>query len=117
MLMEASSLFAAMRRDVVYLNGASRSALPDPTVEVGLFALRRKAETPWEIGDTTQIAQEIRQLFAQLVGEGVAADDIFLTPSCSYAISLAARSASRLLANASHALLVSTCSLHRLPTF
>ncbi|KAL3916883.1 MAG: hypothetical protein SGPRY_006632 [Prymnesium sp.] len=90
MLME-SSLFAAMRRDVVYLNGASRSALPDPTVEVGLFALRRKAETPWEIGDTTQIAQEIRQLFAQLVGEGVAAEDIFLTPSCSYAISLAAR--------------------------
>ncbi|KAL1524860.1 hypothetical protein AB1Y20_019740 [Prymnesium parvum] len=84
-------VFGELRREVVWLNGAARSALPSRTLEVGEEALRRKAHTPWDIGDTSAVADDVRALFAALLGEGARAEDVFLTPSCSYAISLAAR--------------------------
>jgi selenocysteine lyase/cysteine desulfurase len=75
----------------IYLNGASRSTLPAPTLAAGLAALRRKAATPWDIGDTEADADEVRRLFAQLIGPGASASDVSLAPSCAYAMSLAAQ--------------------------
>lgn len=76
---------------VIYFNGASRSALPALTLAAGLAALRRKAGTPWDIGDTEADADEVRRLFAQLIGPGASASDVSLAPSCAYAMSLAAQ--------------------------
>jgi len=75
---------------VVYLNGASRSALPAPTLAAGLAAMRRKAATPWDIGATSTQADAVRALFARLIGPTARACDVSLAPSCAYAMSLAA---------------------------
>ena len=74
---------------VCYINAASRTPLPKRTLEVGLAAVRRKAETPWDIGDTEAQKDEVRALFATLL-PGSSADDIAMVPSCSYAMSMAA---------------------------
>ena len=80
----------ALDRGVHYLNAASRTPLPAATLDVGLAAMRRKAETPWSIGDTEGQKDEVRALFAKLIGPGASADDVCVVPSCSYAMSLAA---------------------------
>ena len=76
--------FSRLRRDTVWINGASRSPLPSSTLAVGLAAIRKKAETPWDIGNTDGDKQEIRRLFAELIGSSPRPDvrDIALTPSC-----------------------------------
>ena len=56
------STFPRLRRDTVWINGASRSPLPARTLAVGMEAMRRKAETPWDIGDTTAVADEISNI-------------------------------------------------------
>ena len=77
-------------RSVVYVNAASRTPLPERTLAAGLAAVRRKAETPWSIGDTEAQKDEVRALFARLIGDGATGDDVCVVPSCSYAMSLAA---------------------------
>lgn len=95
--------FPRLRRHVVWINCASRSPLPARTLAVGLSAIRKKAETPWDIGDTDGDKQEIRRLFAELLGEGASSKDIAFMPSCSYAISLAAANLiSRIVAERKH---------------
>ena len=79
-------LFAPLDR--VYLNAAGRSPLPLPSLAAGLAAAQRKAHSPWDIGDTSADLDTVRALFASLVG--ASAEDICITPSCSYAMSLAA---------------------------
>ena len=79
-------LFAPLDR--VYLNAAGRSPLPLPSLAAGLAAAQRKAHSPWDIGDTSADLDTVRALFASLIG--ASAEDICLTPSCSYAMSLAA---------------------------
>ena len=83
-------VWSSLEPGVCYLNSAGRTPLPTPTLAVGLRAVARKASTPWSIGDTTAEADEVRQLFAELLGFGVDADDVAVMPSCSYAMSLAA---------------------------
>jgi selenocysteine lyase/cysteine desulfurase len=75
--------------DIVYLNCAYMSPQLRPAREVGEKAISRKSR-PWEItpDDFFEDAEEIRALFARLVGgdtEGVA-----IVPSVSYGISVAA---------------------------
>ena len=79
-------LFAPLDR--VYLNAAGRSPLPLPSLAAGLAAAQRKAHSPWDIGDTSSDLDTVRALFASLIG--ASAEDICITPSCSYAMSLAA---------------------------
>ena len=76
-------------RHIIYLNGASRSALPAPTLEAGLAAMRRKSATPWDIGPSAD-TEDVRRLFARLIGRGASASDVSIAPSCAYAMSLAA---------------------------
>ena len=65
------------------------STLCAKALEVGLAAVKRKASTPWSIGDTEAQKDEVRSLFATML-PGATADDICSVPSCSYAMSLAA---------------------------
>ena len=88
---DGKELFAGLRRErVCYLNAAGRTPLPSCTLQVGLAAVARKAETPWAIGDTERDKDEVRELFAECLGEAVPASDIAVVPCCSYAMSLAA---------------------------
>lgn len=82
-------VFPSLDRSRVYINAASRSPLPERTLVAGLAATRRKAVTPWDIGDTEATKDEVRELFAELLG-GATAQDIAVVPSCSFAMSLAA---------------------------
>lgn len=75
---------------VCYLNAASRTPLPTRTLEIGLAAIKRKASTPWDIGDTEADKDRARELFASML-PGATADDIAMVPCCSYAMSLAAK--------------------------
>ena len=82
-------LFPDLDQSRLYLSGAGRSPLPRCVLEVGMQAIKLKAVTPWSIGDTARNLARIKQLFAQFIGAAPA--DIALTPSTSYAISLAAK--------------------------
>merc|ERR1712166_65450 len=82
-------LFPDLDQSRLYLSGAGRSPLPRCVLEVGMQAIKLKAVTPWSIGDTATNLARIKQLFGQFIG--AAAADIALTPSTSYAISLAAK--------------------------
>ena len=55
---------------VVYINAASRSPLPSAVLRVGVEAMKRKADTPWDIGDTESDKQHAKQLFAAILGDG-----------------------------------------------
>ena len=92
MLTDTSSaaLFSLDPSRVCYLNAASRTPLPISTLDIGLKAVRRKAETPWDIGDTEADKDKVRALFASLLGSSATAQDIAMVPCCSYAMSLAA---------------------------
>ena len=82
--------FGLDTRSVCYLNAASRTPLPKRTLEIGLTAMKRKATTPWDIGDTEADKDRVRELFASML-PGATADDIAMVPCCSYAMSLAAK--------------------------
>ena len=84
-------LFPTLDPSKIYINAASRTPLPSRTLAVGLAAVKRKAESPWSIGDTEKQKDEVRAIFARLIGGGATADDICCVPSCSYAMSLAAQ--------------------------
>ena len=75
--------------DIVYLNCAYMSPQLRPVREVGEKAISRKSR-PWEItpDDFFEDAEEIRALFARLVGGD--ADGVAIIPSVSYGISIAA---------------------------
>ncbi len=75
--------------DIVYLNCAYMSPQLRPAREVGEKAASRKSR-PWEItpDDFFEDVEEIRALFAQLVGGD--ADGVAIIPSVSYGISVAA---------------------------
>ena len=83
-----ASHFSRLSRERIYLNAAGRSPMPARTLSVGLAAVRRKAETPWSIGDTDADREVIRELFGAMIGAD--ARDITTAPSCSYAMTLAA---------------------------
>ena len=75
--------------DIVYLNCAYMSPQLRPAREIGERAVSRKSR-PWEItpGDFFEEAEEVRTLFARLVGGD--ADGVAIVPSVSYGISVAA---------------------------
>ncbi|HVD45481.1 MAG TPA: aminotransferase class V-fold PLP-dependent enzyme, partial [Rubrobacter sp.] len=75
--------------DIVYLNCAYMSPQLRPAREVGEKAVSRKSR-PWEITPDIffEDAEEIRALFARLVGGD--ADGVAIIPSVSYGISVAA---------------------------
>lgn len=84
-----SELFPDLSKGSIYLSAASRTPLPRCVLEAGERAIRLKAATPWDIGDTSRAAGRVKQMFASLIS--AEASDIALTPSTSYAISLAAQ--------------------------
>lgn len=88
-LHELASHFPRLSRDRIYINAAGRSPLPLRSLTVGLAAVRKKAETPWDIGSTDADRDAIRALFAGMIG--AEPRDVFTTPSTSYAITLAAK--------------------------
>ena len=49
---------------------ASRTPLPACVLAAGEAAVRRKAATPWDIGDTEAQKEEVRTLFGELLGGG-----------------------------------------------
>jgi selenocysteine lyase/cysteine desulfurase len=75
--------------DIVYLNCAYMSPQLRPAREAGEKAVSRKSR-PWEITPDLffEDAEEIRALFAQLVGGDT--EDVAIVPSVSYGISVAA---------------------------
>jgi selenocysteine lyase/cysteine desulfurase len=75
--------------DIVYLNCAYMSPQLRPAREIGEKAVSRKSR-PWEIkpDDFFEEAEEVRALFARLVGGD--ADGVAIVPSVSYGISVAA---------------------------
>ena len=75
--------------DIVYLNCAYMSPQLRPAREIGERAVSRKSR-PWEIkpDDFFEEAEEVRTLFARLVGGD--ADGVAIVPSVSYGISVAA---------------------------
>ena len=77
-------------RDVVWLNCAYLSPLMRSVVEAGTAGLGRKAH-PWTIGtdDFFDDSEALRAAWAELFG--APADDLALTPSAGYGLSLAAR--------------------------
>jgi selenocysteine lyase/cysteine desulfurase len=76
----------------IYLSAASRSPMPRRVVEIGTRALRRKMSCPWSIAATSdqEIEETVRNLWAKLLNAPGGANDMAYTPSCSYAISVAA---------------------------
>ena len=85
----ARRLWPALSRERIWLNAAGRTPLPTPVADAGLAALRTKQLTPWDIGETESEREAVRSLFARLLG--ASGDEVAVVPSCSYAMSLAAR--------------------------
>lgn len=90
--MECQRHLFALPMGTTYLNCASRSPMLREVERVGHEAVSTKRE-PWRIVDDG-IAERVRILFAQLLA--TSADHVALTPSTSYAISLAAHNIMRL---------------------
>tara|TARA_R110000787_G_scaffold63679_7_gene143606 strand:+ start:33072 stop:34235 length:1164 start_codon:yes stop_codon:yes gene_type:complete len=76
--------------DVVYLNAASKSAIPIAALEAGRSGVGAKAQ-PWAIDEPGRYTQahHVRALFADLIG--ATAHDIAIQPAASYGIATAAR--------------------------
>ena len=92
-------------RRVVYLNAASRTPMLRRVYDVGVAAVARKL-LPWTIDDADDDAAAVRALFARLLC--ATGGDVALAPSCSYAVSVAARSlaAARRVASGSELLVL-----------
>lgn len=77
--------------DVTYLNCAFMGPLPKVAVEAGWSGLARKAQ-PWTVAldDFTVPVDQLRGVFAGLVGAPGDLDGIAVTPSVSYGVSTAA---------------------------
>ncbi len=78
-------------RDIVWLNCAYMGPLPRAAADAGTEGLRRKLR-PWsiEVDDFFDASEALRSAWAALLGAG--GEDLALTPSASYGITLAARS-------------------------
>ena len=74
--------------------------------------MEKKAKQPWDIGDTTKIADEVKSLAASLLGPTVCAKDVAIVPSCSYAMSLAAHNLKRRMNAAKKAVIVLYEQMH-----
>ncbi len=73
----------------IYLNAASRTPLMVETCEVGKKALARQLQTPWSIAEEEDEIK-VRKTFATMIN-CQDKNQIAYTPSCSYAITLAAK--------------------------
>ena len=75
---------------VVYLNAASKSAIPLTACNAGRIGVGAKAQ-PWTIDEPARYTQadHVRALFADLIG--ATAKDIAIHPAASYGIATAAR--------------------------
>lgn len=73
---------------VAYLNGCGMSPLPTSSAAIGQEFLMRKCK-PWEDLESEQSLQGVRESFARLINANTC--DITLTPSTSYAMSVAAK--------------------------
>ena len=62
---DAASLWPELDRTCAYINAASRTPLPACVLAAGEAAVRRKAATPWDIGDTEAQKEEVRTLFGE----------------------------------------------------
>eukprot|EP00948_MAST-09A_sp_MAST-9A-sp1_P002477 g2477.t1 len=91
--------FAPFEDNIVYLNAASRTPIPIKVKEIGEKRILEKAQCPWKYSDHTEDDAPARKAFARvLVGSnsssssGLFSDNnISFAPSCSYAISVAAK--------------------------
>lgn len=83
----------AIPNDVTYLNAAYMGPLSNDVVSAGRAGLERKAR-PWTIGaeDFFEPVEEVRQLFARLVGAD--ADGVAMLPAVSYGVAIAAQNLS-----------------------
>jgi selenocysteine lyase/cysteine desulfurase len=86
---DARALFD-IQPGVVYLNAASKSAIPLIALEAGRTGVRAKAQ-PWAIDEPARYTQadHVRALFADLIG--ATASDIAIHPAASYGIATAVR--------------------------
>ena len=77
--------------DVTYLNCAFMGPVPGHALEAGLMGLARKAR-PWTIApdDFTVPVDQLRDVFAGLLGVPDDHDGVAITPSVSYGVSTAA---------------------------
>ena len=77
--------------DVTYLNCAFMGPVPQIAVEAGWMGLARKAQ-PWTIAsdDFTVPVDQLRSVFAGLLGVPDDTDGVAITPSVSYGVSTAA---------------------------
>ncbi|MEO6627076.1 MAG: aminotransferase class V-fold PLP-dependent enzyme [Aquihabitans sp.] len=77
--------------DVTYLNTAFMGPLPRMAVEAGWAGLGRKSR-PWTISsdDFTVPVDQLREVFADLLGAPADVDGVAITPSVSYGVSTAA---------------------------
>ena len=73
----------------VYYSAASRTPLMKKTNAVGQAAMARQMKTPWSIADEDD-ELKVRETFATLLN-CKNSEQIAYTPSCSYAVSLAAK--------------------------
>ncbi|HYZ03566.1 MAG TPA: aminotransferase, partial [Rubrobacter sp.] len=89
MKLESQRNLFEIPEDIVYLNCAYMAPQLRPAREAGETAVSRKSR-PWEITPDMffEDAEEIRALFARLVGGD--ADGVAIIPSVSYGISVAA---------------------------
>lgn len=94
--MPASSLHDArsafdLPDDVTYLNCAFMGPVPSHALEAGLMGLARKTR-PWTIApdDFTVPVDQLRAVFARLLGVPDDHDGVAITPSVSYGVSTAA---------------------------
>lgn len=94
--MSAASLHAArsafdLPDDVTYLNSAFMGPVPGHALEAGLMGLARKAR-PWTVSpdDFTVPVDQLRAVFAGLLGVPGDHDGVAITPSVSYGVSTAA---------------------------
>ncbi len=73
-----------------YFDGAGKAMLPRESVQAGVKALQSLSQ-PWTVPGHEGLMQDVKQIYVQLLGVG-APDDVAVTPSTSYALSLVAAS-------------------------
>ncbi len=88
-VMDARSEFDLPNFTPIYLNAASRTPIMKKTCEVGERAIARQMKTPWSIAEERDEII-VREAFASMIN-CKDSQQIAYTPSCSYAISLAAK--------------------------
>ena len=83
--------FPKLSTKIVYLNAAGATPLPAVTAAAGVEGVRKKEETPYDLGNLKFEAHRVKELFASLLGDSIAAEQLTIMPSTAYAMSLAAK--------------------------